>query len=178
MRRRLSQEDARFALATLVNFPAETIGSSFLAFAKQLTLFEFTLFERIGHSQNLETNYPAEVERRMAQTLNFQGTMPVAFAYISCIVGTLLSLPVLLGVLALNHRSERRDSRALNHWIVLVLIAVLANAAIAGALSIPEARYTLRIIWVMPLAALISVYCLLKTRPLFARRDATAASGL
>lgn len=175
VRRKLSAEDARFALATFVSFPIETIGSSFRAFARQLTLFRFTLFKRIGHSQNLSPNYPAEVQTRMAGTLNFQGTMPVEFVQLSSIIGTIISLPVLLGILVLNHRSKRPDLRALSYWIFLVLIAVLANAAIAGALSIPEARYTLRIIWVIPFAAVVSAYCVLRLRPFVTDRDGAPA---
>ena len=162
--RKLSEQDAAFAIATLKDYPLLTLASTMGAATRQLTLFNYDIWR--GRTDKAGTfplqNLPPPVADRMARTLNVQGIMPVqpfqrlgaAFAFIS-----------LLGSLFCFWESRRSDSpklRALGLALLLVIIALLANAMIAGGLSKPDARYNLRAIWILPL--FLGLY-------LLARRD-------
>ncbi|MGX9964068.1 hypothetical protein ACVFYP_12110 [Roseomonas sp. F4] len=71
-------------------------------------------------------------------------------------------LPILAVALAaalwLGWRAARGRDRARLALLGFVLVALLANAAVAGALSKPHHRYQARIIWLLPLAvALVAI---------------------
>ena len=50
-----------------------------------------------------------------------------------------------------SRRSDDPRLQALGLALILVLVALIANAAIAGGLSKPDSRYNLRVIWALPL---------------------------
>ncbi len=73
-------------------------------------------------------------------------------------VGTIQTLAVLLAVAAIialvlkDRLTARPDERAL---LFIVLVGLLANAAVFGGLSAPVDRYQARIIWLVPMLAMI-----------------------
>jgi hypothetical protein len=77
-------------------------------------------------------------------------------------------LPVLLASLAvafvLLWRAVRAGERARAGLLAGALVALLANAAAAGALSRPHDRYQARIAWLLPLVVLVSVAPRLRPR--------------
>ena len=80
-------------------------------------------------------------------------SMPVAFTEWATIFSVVASLVAIAWTVAASLRRERRLTRATS-FILLLLAGVLVNAAICGALSTPRGRYQMRLIWVLPLAAL------------------------
>lgn len=70
-------------------------------------------------------------------------------------------VPVVLGSLALVLagllRALRRRDRAVAGLLVGLLVAVAANAFATGALSAPVERYQARIVWLLPLAAVLGL---------------------
>lgn len=62
------------------------------------------------------------------------------------------SVLVSIGVLVWLWVTERL-TRAGQHLIILVVVAILANALITGGISMPAARYGARVMWLLPLLA-------------------------
>jgi glucan phosphoethanolaminetransferase (alkaline phosphatase superfamily) len=70
---------------------------------------------------------------------------------------TLASVLASLVLVALTVRAIVRRERKLTPvaaFFLLLVLGILINAAICGAFSTPRGRYQMRLIWVLPLAAL------------------------
>ena len=151
--RLLSRQDAAFAIATLRNAPADTVTTTMNAAVRQLTLFNYTLWQGRPDKQGVVglSNLPPAVAERMGKTLSVKGIMPVQAARIIAGFVTLVALMLALLFILESRRSDDPRLQALGLALILVLVALIANAAIAGGLSKPDSRYNLRVIWALPL---------------------------
>lgn len=150
--RKLSSQDASFAISTALNYPLLTAGSTIKAAGRQLTIFNYDIWRgKRGNPKSSLKNLPKPVAERMAGTLNARGAMPVLpFQMLGAAVA-LGSLLAALLFLREAWRSEDPMVRSVGLAILLVLTALVANAVIAGGLSKPDARYNLRVLWILPL---------------------------
>jgi len=82
--------------------------------------------------------------------------MPVRFVEWSTVVAVLASLLVISRTLFMDVRQNGRLSSE-GSWVAALVLGVLLNAAVCGALSTPKGRYQMRLIWVLPLAALVTL---------------------
>ncbi len=158
-RQRLSQQDVRFAVATFSAYPDRVLASTLAAFARQVRLVDLTLWR--GKSDggtffNL-ANLPDPVATRMANTRNAQGNMPVAVSEFAIQIWVFVSLALIMICLMSRTVPAGAARRHLAALLALTILAILANAAIAGGLSKPDARYNLRVIWILPLLTYWSV---------------------
>jgi hypothetical protein len=103
----------------------------------------------------LDRVFPPAERERFAASLQSRGELPAGAAPF-----LLPHLPVLLlsaAALPLAVRRAWRDRNArLLGLLLCVGVAVLANAAVLGALSGPHDRYGARVAWLLPLAALLA----------------------
>ena len=79
--------------------------------------------------------------------------MPVKFVERATIVTVLIALLSIAGTVWMMVRPNRRLAPT-GAFLSFLVAGVLLNAAICGALSTPKGRYQMRLIWVLPLAAL------------------------
>nr|WP_047166263.1 hypothetical protein [Sphingomonas sp. Y57] len=156
-RRALSAEDKAFATAVLADHPVAQ-GTAILRNGwRQAIDIEADL---LNYSCTMGPHcWPALPPRERAAlqaSLGGQGLWPqpaIARLQQGAIVAAIL---LLLAWLAIDARrgGERRDDLRL--WLLLIVVALAVNALLGGGISEPQARYQARIIWLLPLAAIIA----------------------
>lgn len=153
--------------ASIKAYPADFLWTSLRATARQVVMVatgdgldEFqpavrgtftTLLPRTATSFNAARQQRGLITQRLFVVLNFIH-IPIAW----------LSLLGLLIILGWRPRKEQRDLAALSFFI---LLALLGNAFICGALSNPHDRYQSRLIWIATLACGMAVVSCLSPRP-------------
>ena len=134
--------------------PLEVLGSSTMAFLKQLTFFQLESFNYTrANNSYFRDKLPEPFLDHAKQSKAYHRSMPVRFVEWA----TILSVIAAVAAVALAVRgSLRREKKltAVTSFLLLLTSGVLVNAAICGALSTPRGRYQMRLIWVLPLAAL------------------------
>ena len=85
-----------------------------------------------------------------------RGALPVAAARFLWPHAPMLLLGAVLALLAWRRAAARRDLRRVG-LVVGVLVGVTANGFATGALSKPHLRYEARILWLMPLVAVLAL---------------------
>lgn len=152
--RRAAAEQNRFVFAVVKERPLDILGSSVRAFFGQLGYFSLESFNYTrANIYYFERKIPPPFIDHAKGSRAYQDRMPVAFTEWATILTVIASLVAIAWALAASLRRERRLTRATS-FILLLLAGVLVNAAICGALSTPRGRYQMRLIWVLPLAAL------------------------
>ncbi|MGX7953810.1 hypothetical protein ACWPM1_14760 [Tsuneonella sp. HG249] len=163
---RLSHEDMKFALATFRQFPLQTLDSSARASVKQLFASDLRIWR--GNSggpphYNL-ANLPAPVAKRMGDTLSYRGAMPVEPWQSISPLAALAALAAAVWCMLESRKGNNGRIRRIGLGLALVVFAIVVNAAIAGGLSKPDARYSLRVIWVLPFFAYLLAWITLQGR--------------
>jgi hypothetical protein len=154
---------------SLADYPGSQIGAAIAAAAEQLARVAtgYGVHTDIWHTYwILETFAPESLPamkaaRQQHGELGFDAInylhLPVAWA----------SMLLLLGVLALAAR--RRQFADLGELAAVVALAILANAAVCGALSNPNDRYGARMVWLATLVVLLVPWM---------RKDATSERAI
>lgn len=155
VQRRIAEEDKRFFLAVAFDDPLTYAAS--VAQATVNTLFEFDL-KNFNYApvriEALDERYPPAVVEQVVWSKAAQNTMPTDFTVamtIAASVAALALIPVLMWKRSRSGASFlASDTMA---YALTALLGILANAAICGAFSKPDARYHMRLIWLLPFAA-------------------------
>ncbi len=156
-RRALSAEDKAFALAVLADHPLAQ-GADILrngwrqAIAVEADLLNYACVA----GPHCWPALPPRERAALQASLGGRGLWPqpaIARLQQGAIVAAIL---LLLAWLAVDARrgGERRDDLRL--WLLLIVVALAANALLGGGISEPQARYQARIVWLLPLAAIIA----------------------
>ena len=152
--RALASEDKAFFLSVARDYPASVVGSAISGTFKLLTTFEIIHFnyapDRVAA---YEAAFPSEIARSMTQTRAAAATMPVELAAAVTLGSTLGGLAVIPFLFLRFSRKHGRIPIETFGVVAMLLLACIANAVICGALSSPTARYEMRIIWLVPFAA-------------------------
>jgi hypothetical protein len=152
--RLVAKEQSGFVLAVIRDRPMSVIASSATNFVRELTNFRLPYFNyRAGLRSYFGRKLPESLFERTQATYAFQNKMPEQSIEIATRTSAVLSLAVLLFVLFRARSSPTADQR-LQALTAMVLLGVLANAFVCGALSSPAPRYNMRAIWLLPLLAL------------------------
>jgi hypothetical protein len=143
-----------FLLAVAKERPLELFRSSVDAFIRQLGYFELESFNYTG-SNNVyfRRKLPEPFLDHAKQSRAYQQKMPVTFVEWATLASVLASLVLVALTVRAIVRRERKLTPVAAFFLLLVL-GILINAAICGAFSTPRGRYQMRLIWVLPLAAL------------------------
>ena len=166
--RRLSDEDLKFALTTFRELPLATISSSFEAFVLQIGMLDLRIWEgnTKGHEFYDIENLPDEVATQMSKTLSVRGEMKIDFSQFLIRVTSLVGLMAVFYIFVHATRADDRKLKTIGMSLAFVILAIAMNAAITGGLSKPDARYNLRIIWLLPFFGLIYTFAAtLASRP-------------
>jgi hypothetical protein len=148
-----SQQSA-FLLAVAKERPLELLRSSVGAFVRQLGYFKLESFNyTASNNAYFRRKLPEPFLDRAVQSRAYRQKMPVTLIEWATVASVLSSLVVVALAVRAILRRDRKLTRAAAFLLLLVL-GVLINAAICGAFSTPRGRYQMRLIWVLPLAAL------------------------
>ena len=154
-RRALAAEDKRFFFAVAAHDPVRFAGIALSAAAQQLTDFDFDVFNYAHRAPvEIRTVYPPAIADQILATRAAQGTMPGTAVLIASIISAFCGALYLVWFLFTAYRARRAASE-LVALVGLILVGVLANAMICGALSGSKARYQMRLIWTVPAVVLI-----------------------
>lgn len=152
--RRAAAEQNRFVFAVLKERPLDILGSSVRAFFSQLGYFSLESFNYThANIYYFGRKIPSPFIDHAKTSRAYQDRMPVSFTEWATIFSVIASLVAIAWAVAAGLRREGRLAPATSFLLVLVA-GVLVNAAICGALSTPRGRYQMRLIWILPLAAL------------------------
>ena len=147
-------QQTSFLVAVAKERPLELLRSSVGAFVRQLGYFELESFNYTG-SNNIyfRRKLPEPFLDHAKQSRAYQQKMPVTFVEWATLASVLASLVLVALTVRAIVRRERKLTPVAAFFLLLVL-GILINAAICCAFSTPRGRYQMRLIWVLPLAAL------------------------
>jgi hypothetical protein len=152
-RRLIAAEDARLAWAIFRYLPMSTLATLATGAYELLRAPELDVFNYYPHETGyFQTELPASTLAAVSQSRAFAASMPVSLPL--ALMRVLTPLALLLSVWAVLARSTPSDVRSM---VALILVGVLVNAAVCGALSGPYPRYEDRVIWLLPFAALLTL---------------------
>ena len=148
-RRALSAEQFRFVVAVLRYDPLgelSAIARNTLDQSERVSVFDFDLNSQDKNvlQQELPPRYLAAAQRTRAR----RDTMPLALMSAIILIVLLPSGAYLAWALLL-----RADDNHLKRLAVIVIVGILVNAFVCGALSEPSDRYQLRVVWLIPFVA-------------------------
>ena len=159
-RRSLSEEQYRFAWAVVRDDPLDQVAVSASNMLRQagavgLAEFRYTEWDKAFFAEKL----PADTYASMRQTAAYRGAMPTTALSALSYAAVVTALAYLLYA---YRRSSARGEALLPTYTVLTALTVFGvvlNAAVCGAISGPHDRYQARVIWLIPLSALILDFC-------------------
>jgi len=154
-RRALSQEQFRFLLAVMHYDPVGVVKCALRNATAQFLNFTLSSFRYDPNDKYImDRTFPLQTLKQMRAGGAYSGSMPVAtlsvLVYLFAICSVLYLLLAIFGLLP--GRNISHPCKAIFFWIA---VGVLLNAAICGGISANESRYQARVIWLIPLAALL-----------------------
>ena len=153
MRRALSAEQFRFVVAVLRYDPLgelSAIARNTLDQSQRVSVSDFNLDsqDKDEFQRELPPRYLTVAER----TRSWRDTMPLALMSAIILIVLLLSGAYLAWALLLRgHRSA--DDNHLKRLAVIIILGILVNAFVCGAMSKPYNRYQSRVVWLIPFVA-------------------------
>jgi hypothetical protein len=160
------REQSRFVLAAVASDPLRALGAAANNFAAQL--ITVGVDEGFKLDAHYWMTYPPDFYlKTMAIRVDLcpeprkacPARLPLAEIstwHLYATALTALYLAAWLGFAFARRRSADDDRRTFTAFAAALVFAVLANAAICGVLSGPFARYQARIVWLIPMLAIIA----------------------
>jgi hypothetical protein len=172
-----ASQETQFVLAVLRDRPLDLIGSSMGAFYRQLTHFDLESFNYTAFTiDQFNRKIPSPFIDHARQSRAYANTMPIAFVEWSTVAAVLASLAAIFrALLAMLRRGGRLPEGGA--FLLTLVVGILLNAAVCGAFSTPKGRYQMRLIWLLPLAAL-ALHQVRRREPLHAMADETSGARL
>jgi hypothetical protein len=172
IRRRLAAEQKRFALAVLEFDPAGVLRSALSNALKQATLLGLENFQIGDTGKRLfERKIPVEHMKSMRHSAAYNGEMPTrTYSIINATV--LLAAALLLAWLAIQggvSMGVGPVTAGVTGWMI---VGIVLDVVVCGVLSSPLIRYSERVQWLVPLAAIMVIADRLWRAPRTWRRDA------
>lgn len=167
-------QQKQFVLSVVTSRPLEVIAEVARNAGEQLldlSLDGFNYTE--GNRARYEQTLPPPLLQAMKNTRAYGGSMPVVAVEATTALLSILSALLLIRFIARPRASEPQHLRA---YAFCILLALVINAGICGALSGPKGRYQMRLIWVLPVVASSMAFARRKRIPLD-RNTSTLALG-
>lgn len=154
-RRALGTEQTRFALAVVRAYPLDQVLASARNIIAQATATDLSDFNyKPSVAASLTARTPPAAARDLRRSLAYRQGWPLDAFWAVQSVLVLVSAGAAMGAGLHAGRAGARPAAASAVLLVgLVVVGVLANAAVCGALSTLYGRYEARVIWTLPLAA-------------------------
>ena len=158
-RRLMSEQDKAFALAVAKAYPIRTA-----LFAVWNTLLQIgdvrsqILTGRcFARPACVGDQFPPEIVQTTARTLSGQGLWPMRAANVVIYAAAVGAIAVLAVLLPGLRRRDPAMARQLALWVALVVVAMLVNGFLGGAISEPQSRYQARMAWLIPFLAALAL---------------------
>jgi len=160
----LGDEMRRIVLASLAEYPGAQLKAAFADTAEQLVKVESGegVVNTIYHTYGIIDRYMPGTTAHMRAARQQRGE--VGFRAVNAI-DVPIALFSMLMLPAIMLMGRRGDSSDLTLLAATVSIAILANAAVCGALSNPHNRYGARIVWIATFAVALVPMRLAAARP-------------
>jgi hypothetical protein len=177
VRRQLAAEQPRFVLAVLRYDPGGEALASLRNFGRQITMTGLTEFDLDNLTkQFFERKIPGEHLDVLRRTAVYQNAMPLRLCS-TIYLSTLLIACGFLAFAAIRPAAIGGVSARIGAIAAWIVVGFVLNAAICGVLSGPHDRYSMRVAWLLPLAALIIAAGLLSRRSPMRHPAAVTAPG-
>ena len=158
---RIREEEIPFALGVLRTYPRQELGLMASNFWEQLSTFGlWDLAPNEWALENLESALPG---KKADYLKGWQANDELPLGFYSELQYWVVAVSLAAIALLLPFLAGRRSLRLLG-LALIVLSTLLANALLAGALSNVEDRYQCRVIWLLPLAAGLSMIYWMEVR--------------
>lgn len=153
-RRAIASEENAFVLAVALDRPLAVVKSSLISIGRQTLKWKLPEFNYSEQDRRfLSSKLPSRVLQEQSETLAFQQRMPVSLIETAAAPVGLISLVLILW----SFRRWKTHS-AQSRFLLVLLIGVLADLIVCGALSTPHDRYLMRVAWLLPLGACILLW--------------------
>lgn len=167
-RRALSDEQVAFAFAVFRHEPLQVIGGASRDVVLQLQRFSLDNMKVIPKARaNFSSAFPPDVWAGIRASRIAQGDGFLDLMSRFNLIAVLGSLAVLGAALA-GGRQRLQANSGLAWFCVLLFTGVVVNAVVCGALASPDPRFQTRVIWLIPLAALVLIAEVVRGRRLAA----------
>lgn len=154
-RTRLGQEDFAFAKAVLTRYPLPVLENSARNIGAQLGYIGLEEFVYApGMVPAFAPKIPAAEQATLEHTRAATGTFNVGYSALLIRITSVAALLVCLAAAVVLFRRRRHGELTL---LAIMLLSMLINAGVCGALSTPHDRYQGRIVWILQLMAMIIV---------------------
>jgi len=164
VRRGLSREQYRFALAVLIHEPFTQTAVSLRNAAQQTFLLKATEF---GYTPEEKAAFarkvPAAYLTAMRSTPAYTGHLPLLSLDVLSYLSTALGVGFLVNFGVSGRFRQTRQPQELVRLVSWVVFGVIANAAVCGIMSGPHDRYQARVAWLIPALALIAHFQIYRT---------------
>lgn len=165
-RRALSQEDKAFAIAVAKAYPIRTAGLAVWNTLLQIGDVRNQIL--MGHCFTdvacIGDQFPQEILRGNAGTLAGRTLWPVQQLDVVTYVTAIVTIVALLVLIPALRRRDPAMMRVLALWVGLVVVAMVINGFLGGAISEPQSRYQARMAWLIPFLAALALLRLRMTR--------------
>jgi hypothetical protein len=161
----LGEEMRTIVLESLVDYPGEQVTAAVKDTVEQLMLVESGegVVNYVWHTYGIIDRYMPAIAPAMRAARQQHGEVDFRRLNVLHVPIALLSMLALPFVILLGRRGDFAD---LSLLAATVAVALLANAAVCGALSNPHSRYGARIVWIATLAVVLVPMRLAATRQL------------
>lgn len=154
-RRRIAGEQGKFVLETVAYDPAGVLKAELTDILHQAAMFSLDEFEfDPGAKGFLSVHIPEPHLQVLKGTKVWTGAMPFAFVSKLGTLVTCFSIVCLAGCFVFNWKILAANGPLLV-FSVLIIMGTALNAIICGGISTPHDRYEGRVIWLLPLAAIL-----------------------
>jgi hypothetical protein len=154
-RRELSNEQMRFTLAVIRYDPWGQLSAALKDAAIQLTElglteFQYTDLEKDGFAGKI----PSAHLKTLRESAAYRGTVPLRLLD-AWLQGSVVIAGFIVAAALLRRFQRTPVDSAVVPIIIWTVIGILVNAAVCGILSGPHDRYSSRVAWLLPFAALL-----------------------
>lgn len=152
-RRQIAGEEARFVVAVVADRPLDVLRTSLTAIADQALKWRFSEFNQTPpETSELNAKLPARVQHQYATTRAYTANMPVSAVEVLSLLACAISL-----MIAVRALSRRNTDYRVKIFLATLLIGIVTNIAVCGALSTPHDRYSTRVLWVLIVGAFVAI---------------------
>ena len=154
-RKALSAEQGRFVVAVLKYDPAGVVRTGLWNTWAQFSNFTLSNFNSdAAFNDKMERSFPTSIMIQIRGSSAYHQTFPVSILTVLLYIFVIGSFMYLL--LAYFGILSRRDmNEPLKGMFVWSCLGLVLNAALSGGLSFPQQRYQARVVWILPLIALL-----------------------
>jgi hypothetical protein len=173
-RRRIASEELPFVLRAVAGAPAEQLRASVKNWLEQLLMFGRYEFATATELTELVPLYMPHRAAGFAASNAARGAWPWEALSILDYIAVGLAIVALVWSASSRRPATGSAASRARGFLGVVLAALAINAFVCGVLSDPHHRYQARLIWLLPVAAVLNVAATRRTASSMPRRSSAA----